>query len=213
MVSIEPPRTSAAATKKQVVTEFRRSAILQAACRAFARCGYEATAVDTIAAEAGIAKGTVYLYYKSKAEIYHAAVVHGLEELHADTERALSVTAGCREKLERFFRLRADYVERNRDFYRIYLTELSGALKRPSALHRQIGKLYNRQAKMLEGVLAEGITKKEIRPVPAASTALAIYDLSRGLLRSRLNGLLDTDRTVDYTAVLDLLWNGLRPGK
>ena len=39
-------------TKKELVTEFRCASILEAACRAFARHGYDGTTVDTIAAEA-----------------------------------------------------------------------------------------------------------------------------------------------------------------
>ena len=205
--------TASAHSKKDVVAEFRRTAILEGACRAFARCGFEGTTVDTIAAEAEIAKGTVYLYYKSKAEIYHAAVGQGLHELHADTEKAMDRASTCREKIEQFIRLRAEYVEQHRDFYRIYLSEFTGALKSPSPIQKQIQKLAERQAKMLEKVIADGVAKREIRKVPPKSTALAIFDLSRGLLRSRLNGPVDLDPTVDYEAVLDLLWNGLRPAK
>src|SRR3954469_23598520 len=120
-----------AQTKKDVLTEFRRATILEAAIRAFARHGYRATTVDTIAAEADIAKGTIYLYYKSKVDIYHSAVKHGLSGLYAETERALSSDAGCREKLEQFIRLRFDYMSRNHDFYRIYFSEFGDALSRP----------------------------------------------------------------------------------
>src|ERR1700674_5882240 len=97
---ITPQVADVAPTKKEVVAEFRRSTILEAACRAFARHGYEGTTVETIAAEAKIAKGTVYLYYKSKADIYHAAVTHGLKGLHADTERTLALASSGREKIE-----------------------------------------------------------------------------------------------------------------
>ena len=200
-------------SKKDLVAEFRRTAILDAACRAFARCGFEGTTVDTIATEADIAKGTVYLYYKSKAEIYHAAVSHGLHELHENTAKAVERASTCREKIEQFIRLRAEYVEQHRDFYRIYLSEFTGALKRPSPIQKQIQKLADRQTKMLEEIIQAGIAKKEIRKVPARSTALAIFDLSRGLLRNRLNGLVDLERAVDYQGILDLLWNGLRPSK
>ncbi len=200
-------------SKKEVVAEFRRTEILQAACRAFSRCGYDGTTVDTIAAEAGIAKGTVYLYYKSKAEIYHAAVTDGLERLHADTAAALAKASTCREKIELFIRIRAENVERNRDFYRIYLSEFSEALQQPSPVQKQIRDMADRQVKLLESVLAQGVANREIRRIPVAATALAIFDLSRGLLRTRLLGLVDPDRAVDHATVLDLLWNGLRPGK
>jgi TetR/AcrR family fatty acid metabolism transcriptional regulator len=60
------PRTTAA-TKEQ-----RRTHILQAALRCFARTGFYATTMDDVAAEAGVSKGTPYLYFNSKAELYRA---------------------------------------------------------------------------------------------------------------------------------------------
>ena len=60
------PQTTAA-TK-----ELRRAQILQAALRCFARTGFYATTMDDVAAEAGVSKGTPYLYFTSKAELYRA---------------------------------------------------------------------------------------------------------------------------------------------
>src|SRR5579864_2786675 len=60
------PRTSVAAK------ELRRNQILQAALRCFARTGFYATTMDDVAAEAGVSKGTPYLYFNSKAELYRA---------------------------------------------------------------------------------------------------------------------------------------------
>ena len=200
----------AAPTKKDVVAEFRRATILEAACRAFARCGYDGTSVETIAAEAHIAKGTVYLYYKSKEDIYHAAVTHGLQGLHADTERALTLDCSCREKIEQFIRLRFEYMERNHDFYRIYVSEFGDARSRPSKVQEKMREMSLQQTRLLESVIAEAIAKGEIRPMPVGMTARAIYDVTRGLLQNRLLGFIDKDQTADVQSVLDLLWNGLR---
>jgi len=60
------PRTSAAAKEQ------RRAQIMLAALRCFARTGFYATTMDDVAAEAGVSKGTPYLYFGSKAELYRA---------------------------------------------------------------------------------------------------------------------------------------------
>ncbi|HEX6511689.1 MAG TPA: TetR family transcriptional regulator [Chloroflexota bacterium] len=52
--------------------ELRRSHIMQAALRCFARTGFYATTMEDVAAEAGVSKGTPYLYFSSKAELYRA---------------------------------------------------------------------------------------------------------------------------------------------
>lgn len=59
---------SAMKTKQQVVSEFRRTAIVDAARTVFARKGFARGIMDEIANEAKMAKGTVYLYFRSKKE-------------------------------------------------------------------------------------------------------------------------------------------------
>lgn len=60
------PRTSVAAK------ELRRAQIVQAALRCFARTGFYATTMEDVALEAGVSKGTPYLYFHSKADLYRA---------------------------------------------------------------------------------------------------------------------------------------------
>jgi TetR/AcrR family fatty acid metabolism transcriptional regulator len=60
-------------TPRRVDKDERRREILEAATRVFARKGYSATRVEDIAREAGVAQGTVYLYFDSRDEILVAA--------------------------------------------------------------------------------------------------------------------------------------------
>lgn len=62
------------ATRKKQITERRQSQILQAASEIFARKGYTAATVPEIARLAGIASGTVYLYYPSKRDLFVAVI-------------------------------------------------------------------------------------------------------------------------------------------
>ena len=63
-----------AASKDALVEEFRQRTILEAAMRAIARRGSSAVTMQQIASEAGIAKGTIYLYYSNRDEIGRAHV-------------------------------------------------------------------------------------------------------------------------------------------
>jgi AcrR family transcriptional regulator len=62
----EPSRNPAAAA--------RRAAILDAALHVFAEHGYESARLDEVAARAGVAKGTLYLYFKDKEDLFEAMV-------------------------------------------------------------------------------------------------------------------------------------------
>src|ERR1700749_2594319 len=95
-------------TKQEIVSEFRTAEILTAARKVFAASGFREATVDQIAAAAHIAKGTIYLYYPSKKDIYTAALKQGLAELQALTRDAMQAAQGLRAKLEAFVRTRLE---------------------------------------------------------------------------------------------------------
>src|SRR5919107_6180508 len=83
----------------------KREAILRAATRVFARNGYFNAKVADIAASAGVADGTVYLYFKSKEEILHSIFDRSVGEAIKEGRRQLATLADPREKLRRIAHL------------------------------------------------------------------------------------------------------------
>src|SRR5262245_15377495 len=69
-----PVRRDAARNGRKVDAATRRQAILDAALTVFAEHGYEAARLDDMAARAGVAKGTLYLYFKDKEALFEALV-------------------------------------------------------------------------------------------------------------------------------------------
>src|SRR6266568_9506826 len=113
---------------RKIATEKRRCAILRAARAVFARQGYASTVVDDIAAQAGIAKGTLYLYFPSKEQIYLAALIEEARQLDAESRAAMSAAPTWREKLGAYLQVRLNYFETHQDFLRIYMSEFRGMI-------------------------------------------------------------------------------------
>ena len=82
---------------KERLTEFNRANILSAAKRLFAEKGIIPTTVDDIAKEADYSKSTLYVYFKSKDEIYNCIVLEHMEILKQALAQALSESAGFPE--------------------------------------------------------------------------------------------------------------------
>src|SRR5713101_2224697 len=83
----------------------KRTAIIRAAISVFAHNGYFNSKVADIAREAGVADGTVYLYFKSKEEILHSIFDRSVDEAVADARKQLDAISDPREKLRRIARL------------------------------------------------------------------------------------------------------------
>lgn len=66
----------------------RRQAIIETAARLFARDGYADCEMERVASDQGVAKGTLYLYFKSKEELFFACVDQGMRALQATVQAA-----------------------------------------------------------------------------------------------------------------------------
>src|SRR5579863_9778452 len=110
-------------TKQQIVTAFRREAILDAARKVFARNGFAGGIVDEIAAEAGLAKGTIYLYFKSKKEIYRALLHRDMEAVKASAVARVTAATTLKAKITAFALARLENAELNSEIFRMMDTE------------------------------------------------------------------------------------------
>src|SRR3981081_775979 len=129
-------------TRKEILSEWRHKEILEVARRIFARLGYAATNVEEIAKEAGMAKGTVYLYFKSKEEVFAAVLASDLECLTNKTIEGMSAARTFDERLAVFLDLRVAYLQHNRDFLRIYIAEFGGCGSHSALISQVNEKLF-----------------------------------------------------------------------
>jgi TetR/AcrR family fatty acid metabolism transcriptional regulator len=107
----------------------KREAILRAATRVFARNGYFNSKVADIASEAGVADGTVYLYFKSKEEILHSIFDRSVDTAVADARKQLEQLDDAREKLRRIALLHLERLGADRDLAIVFQVELRGSTK------------------------------------------------------------------------------------
>ena len=121
-------------TKKEVLSEFRRNELLVAARAIFSKKGFHDATIDEIAEAAEVAKGTVYLYYKSKRDLYLEALRYGIESLNRELNLKAAEAGAFREKLRILTATKMDFFEENREFFNIYYSELGKPPSHPAGL-------------------------------------------------------------------------------
>jgi AcrR family transcriptional regulator len=143
----------------------RQEEILAAAFHVFAAHGYEATRIDEVARQAGIAKGTIYLYFRDKEQLFRA-VVHGLVQMKFDA--IAGSLQGTAEQLvhELLSRMYSQVVrnEKVRSIVRLLIAE--------SGRFPQLAEIYHREIiapgmKAIRQVLLRGIASGEFRKTAA----------------------------------------------
>jgi TetR/AcrR family fatty acid metabolism transcriptional regulator len=193
--------TSAARTKATVVADFRRAQILDAARASFAHHGLRGTTMDDIARRARVAKGTIYLYYRSKEQILADALGDGIRALHAETVPPLAAPGPLDAKLRHFFTATLTYFDRRRDFFYLCHSELDPQLREQAGT--QLEAVYAAQRGAWASALRDaGVAR------PKAMAAM-IVSLAFGLASQRVRGWCQGPVETDVAAATTLLAKGL----
>lgn len=123
------PKDTRNGTASRAVVTDKREAILRAAVKVFARKGYFNSKVSDVAGEAGIADGTVYLYFKSKDEILHSIFDQAMEAFIEEGKKELAQIDRAEDRLRRIAELHLERLGADRDLAIVFQVELRGSIK------------------------------------------------------------------------------------
>ena len=156
----------------------KRSRILAAAITVFARSGYHGARVSDIAAEAGIAYGLVYHYFKNKEEILATIFDEQWAKL---IERLAELARGpgtLEARLVSIATLILDAVRTRPDFVKVLVLEIqrSSRFAQPGQV-RAVGRLFEAFTELLEQGRARGELRDDIEPGIAATLFIGALDL------------------------------------
>ena len=107
----------------------KRERILAAAERVFAKRGFFAARVSEIAKDAGVADGTIYLYFRSKDDLLVSIFERVMSDAIAEGRAALAGIADPLERLRRIAHLHLDRLSRDRDLAVVFQVELRQTTK------------------------------------------------------------------------------------
>jgi len=169
-------RSSAAQGTRAAVGD-KREAILRSAIRIFARKGYFNSKVADIAGEAGIADGTVYLYFKSKEEILHSIFDRAMEEFIAEGRREIELIPSPAERLRRIAELHLERLGADKDLAIVFQIELRGSTKfmqefSAAGFAEYLGLIR----KTIEDGQAAGVFRTDFKPIVGAKILYGALD-------------------------------------
>jgi AcrR family transcriptional regulator len=144
----------------------RPGEILDAALTVFAEKGFAAARMEDIAARAGVTKGTIYLYFPSKEEVFKSlARQHIGDTLTAATEQARDYQGSFREFLTMMLLVMAEKLERGHMAVlpKIIIAE-SGNFPELARFWRT--EVIDKALGMLSGMITQGIARGELRDLP-----------------------------------------------
>lgn len=188
----------------------KRERILDAAVRVLARRGFQATRVSEVAKAAGVADGTIYLYFDSKDELLVSLFEDRVERLLKFLEAELPRAKTASDKLRRIIELQLGLLEGERDLAEV----LTVILRQSSKLMKeQAAPKFNAYLDVIARVVADGQATGELRDdVSPHLVARAIFGALDGIAMTWVLGKANRGGLLRASGQLaEVMLRGLAP--
>lgn len=197
-------------TKEQLIHDFRIQTIQDAAARVIASKGLNGATMQAIADAAGIAKGTIYLYFQSRTELVERTADHAFSQILEMTREILTSDAPVRERLRRMISNQISYFEERRDFFRLYQSvRFPNDPAEESRKHRKSIAQHRLYLERLTGFLEEAMAAGVVREMDASRLALFV---SEGVIAILIRRLTHEDEAIPLEDDVDWLVRAILDG-
>jgi TetR/AcrR family fatty acid metabolism transcriptional regulator len=206
--SAMPAAAGARRARPEPVPGPKRDAILRAAITVFASHGYFNSQVADVAREAGVAAGTVYLYFRSKDDLLVSIFEHGMRASLAEGRALAGEHTDPAERLRRFARAHLERLGRDRNLAIVFQVELRQSTK---FMERFSASLVRDYLGLIREAFAEGqragVFRANVNPTVAAKVFFgALDEMATNWVLSKRHYTPESDAD----AIVDLFLNGAR---
>jgi AcrR family transcriptional regulator len=161
--------------------EATRRRIMHVAASEFARLGFDQANINVIAEQAGIGKGTIYLYFENKRDLFLAMLRHSAQRHLIAIRAALAPDGTLQQRLERLFLAFAHLAEEESDSFNVHLSALYGVNR---AFQAEATKLLRDYLAVIALTLEQSQARGEIRCPNVEAAALMVLSLTESYILS-----------------------------
>lgn len=161
-----------------------KDTIFEAALSIFSKNGYDKATMDDIALNAGVAKGTLYYYFKSKGEIFNSIINEKMQNIRDQLEAAAARETNPLLKLNTLIKGQLNIVSENREFFKVVISQIWGREDRQNDLKVRMNEYILFIEKFLKESMENGIIKE-------GNTELIAYNIIGGICSTAMYELLN----------------------
>lgn len=195
--------------KKNLQVE-RRNEILQASVRVFVKKGFFKTQMEDVAKESGVAKGTLYLYFRSKEELFASLFEDIFEQGFSNIETIKNMQVEAKEKLMMFIKSQLEFCEKNIELFMMMDRELHLMEKTLKMSHTQkIMKKYEKIICSLSEIVTQGIKENLIKKIDPLLVSLILINIVKSTVFKNVKFHSGEKLIEQIPTVLDIFFNGV----
>lgn len=148
-----------------------KESIFKSAISVFSRRGYTSATMDDIALDAGVAKGTLYYYFKSKQEIFNFIISEGLERIKMQLRNEVSTQKKPLDKLKKAWEIQINLIYDNKDLFKVIMSQMWGKEIR----HLELRSMIQKYISEIEVYISEAMETGQIKKADPSFIAYTFF--------------------------------------
>ena len=192
--------------RKKGLEAFTRQGILDAAVGLLTRDGIQGLTMARMATEAGVAKGTLYVYFSNKDQILDAALDASFDPLVRELSALLDGDLAPDRKLAEFSFCHLQFFDEHRDLIRVLFYDRE---RMHSEKSHYTDKRYQTFVQRVADVLDEGVGQGLFSPLDSMKVAAMFIEANIGVVMQRIHNGISGDVEKDARQITDIFMEGL----
>ncbi|HJO22632.1 MAG: TetR/AcrR family transcriptional regulator [Myxococcota bacterium] len=194
-----------------------RRRILESAREVFFRDGFMQANLDEVAEKAGVAKGTLYRYFESKAELYVAVLAHNGAIFEAKMQESVDITLPAPEQIRRTARFYFSHYMDNRDYFKIFwaIENQSVIGELPQGVVDEVARLWERCLEIMAEIIARGVNDGAFAECDSWEMANLLWTVANALIQTETSSTRRKLRRAPleqtFEAAIEVFLRGLAP--
>jgi TetR/AcrR family transcriptional regulator, fatty acid metabolism regulator protein len=192
--------------KKNAWKNVKKNGLMSAAVRVLSRQGVSGLTMDDVAMEAGVAKGTLYVYFKNKQELLKELVETATAPMVEELTTILESKDSPRARLCSMTQRHLSYFDEHREFFRVFVHDRMTSLQR---MKRYRNNRYQTFVNAIAKVLQTGIEQGEFRSLDPYKVASMWTESNIAMIHLRLLSENPGSSESDAALICDVLLRGI----
>lgn len=187
--------------------EGKRQKILNAARQVLGEKEIHETLMDEIANRAGVAKGTLYLYFQSKEDLFKGLFQQTLSNLVIRVGESVKGKLSGKETLKAVFRCQAEFLDEHKDFIAHVMMRQAPPFSGPQKKIFASG--FKEVFELTDRAVEQSIQEGELKKCPARQVSITLFAHIRGFFLAHLIGLSQRSLSDEIPWMWQVFWRGI----
>jgi AcrR family transcriptional regulator len=192
--------------KKNAWKNVKKNGLMSAAVKVLSREGVSGLTMDDVAMEAGVAKGTLYVYFKNKQDLLKELVETAIAPMVDELTSILESNASPKDRLISMTQRHLSYFDEHRDFFRIFVHDRMTSIQR---MKRYRNNRYQTFVNAIAEVLQTGVEQGEFRSFDVNKVASMWTESNIAMIHLRLLSENPEPSENDAALICEVLLRGI----